>query len=70
MKESAARQLELLASAPFARLWDRVRRALERSGHVVGEKSIVLASPSDDERRAISGLLGRPRSSTRSLKVR
>ncbi|MCO5168163.1 MAG: TIGR02679 family protein [Planctomycetes bacterium] len=70
MNEAAVRQLELLGSAPFARLWERVRRALERSGRVLGESSIVLASPGDDERRAISGLLGRSRSSTRSLKLR
>jgi uncharacterized protein (TIGR02679 family) len=68
--EAGRRQLELLASTPFSRLWDRVQALVERRGLELGESAVSLPAPTEAERLAISGLLGRPRSGGATLRVR
>lgn len=63
-------QLDLLASEPFARLWDRVHSLIERRGLELGDATIGLTAATDAERHAIAGLLGRPRSGGAVLRVR
>jgi uncharacterized protein (TIGR02679 family) len=67
---SPAEQLALLATPAFARLWKQARAVLERTGGSIGAAAIVLSAPTQDERIAVSGLLGRHRHSTKSLRVR
>ncbi len=59
MNPRAAEQLARLGEPAFARLFDRARRHLERSGGAL-EGAVHLSAPSDTERQALSGLLGRP----------
>ena len=70
MSSPADRQLSLFAAPAFARLWKQVRAALERSGGSLGDAAVVLSAPTADERGAVSGLLGRHRRSSKSLRVR
>lgn len=64
------RQLELLRSGPFARLWDRVHALVERRGRDLGDATVGLSAATDAERVAIAGLLGRPRAGGAVLRVR
>lgn len=68
--EAGRRQLELLSTPAFSRLWDRVQSLVERRGFELGDSAVSLSAPSDAERLAISGLLGRPRSGGATLRVR
>lgn len=70
MSSPAEKQLALLATPAFARLWKQARAVLERTGGSIGAAAIVLSAPAQDERIAVSGLLGRHRHSTKSLRVR
>lgn len=63
-------QLGLLGGAPFARLWDRVVALLEKRGLELGESTVGLSGPSEEERLAIAGLLGRPHSTGAVVRVR
>ncbi len=63
-------QLAHLAGPGFARLWQRARAALERSGGEIGTASVTLRDPSDTERAAIAGLLGRHRRAGAVLHLR
>lgn len=47
-----------LSGPGFDRLWPRCRRALERSGGIVGG-TVSLPEPTDEERRVLGGLLRR-----------
>jgi uncharacterized protein (TIGR02679 family) len=64
------RQLDLLASPPFTRLWDRVHALLERRGRDLGDATVGLSAATDAERAAIAGLLGRRRTGGAVLRVR
>ncbi len=63
-------QLSALADASFARLWDRVVALVEQRGLALGESTVGLSAPSDAERVAIAGLLGKPHSTGEVLRVR
>ncbi len=70
MTSPAERQLALIATPAFTRLWKQARATLERSGGVVGNAAVLMAAPTNDERAAMSGLLGRHRHSRKALRVR
>lgn len=65
LRNDAARRL---AGPEYARLWERARARLERNGlHL--DTTVSLPDPSDEERRALAGLLGRPRLPAKSTRV-
>lgn len=60
MSDRARAQRQRLAEPAFARLWHRARRRLERAPDDLPVATVRLSDPTETERAAIAGLLGRP----------